>query len=133
MVDDTMSEITFFLTLFSIGFAVLALLLLLIKVLLTILRRMARRHVSRTDLDLIGLRAVVTHTIKPRRPGKIRCLTAAGDPLVAAASSDNMIRSGTTVMITAISQGYYHVLPVDSTTPAPVVPVPPPGQERSDS
>jgi len=94
----------------GISLAFLSVLLILVRIALWELRRIARLQVSRTDLDLIGAQAEVTQTIKPHRPGKIRYQTAEGSQ-VGEAVSDQTIRSGKTVLITAIHRGLFQVLP----------------------
>ena len=109
----SISEITFTLGTIGIGIVVLTALLAVIRLASHILRRLARSQVARTDLDLIGVVAEVTHTIRPRRPGKIRCQTDRGE-LVTEATSDSTIRSGQKVLITAINHGSFRVLPHES-------------------
>ncbi len=136
MLGDTMVETTFLLQWLVIAFAVLLVLLIMINLLLRMMRRLARHHVSRTDLDLIGIRATVTHTIRPRKPGKIRCQIKDEDSMVVEAMSDSAIRSGRQVLITAISQGKFRVVPIEQTALAAnsdQQDPKPPEQKRSDS
>ena len=110
MSDLTLSEMTGLLKWTGIGLAFLSVLLILVRIALWELRRIARLQVARTDLDLIGVQAKVTQTIKPHKPGKIRYQTAEGSQ-VGEAVSDQTIRSGKTVLITAIHRGLFQVLP----------------------
>jgi membrane protein implicated in regulation of membrane protease activity len=114
---NNISEIT---TIFlSIGIAVLALTALLVLILTAerFLRRMARHHVTSTDLDLIGKQAVVTHTIRPNRPGRIYCQNEKNEDCIAEASSDRIIRRGSFVLVTALESGVLRVRPAMTDQP----------------
>ncbi len=76
-----------------------------------ILKRLARHHVASTDLDLIGKAAVVTHTIRPDRPGQIYYQNDDGEDYVAEAVSDQIIRRGEDVLIIANEAGQLRCLP----------------------
>ena len=109
---SSLTDITMALQIFGISIVSLAGLLLLIRIFERILRRLALHHVTSTDLDLIGKRAVVTSTIRPTRPGKINCRDAAGAECVVEACSDHVIHRGRVVLITAVESGRLRVLPV---------------------
>jgi hypothetical protein len=117
MSDISLGEMTVLLKWTGIGLAVLALLLILIQAALIVMRRLVRQQMAHTDLDLVGQRAVVIQNIRPYRPGRIRCRTAQGDR-TAEAVSDRMIRSGLMVLIIAVHQGKYRVVPETGKIPA---------------
>jgi membrane protein implicated in regulation of membrane protease activity len=114
MTDSNMAEITLIFQAIGLCIIALAILLVVINVLLVILRRLARRHAANTDLDLIGRRAVVSHTIRPSKPGKILCRTGGGEAVTAEASSDSIIRRGQVVLITSIEGGRLRVLQTEA-------------------
>lgn len=119
MSDPTMGEITFFLKFFGFGFAILVVLLSCLNLLIALLRRLVRRQVARTDLDLIGQEAVVVKTIRPKKPGQIRCQSPDG-PKTADAVSNETIRAGSRIMITASEHGYFRVRRLDSENRPPL-------------
>lgn len=108
-----LTDITEILQTLAIGIAVLALLLLVIRILEIFMRRLAQRHVDNTDLDIIGRQAVVTATIRPRKPGKVSCHDQTGAEFLAEASSDQMLRRGQKVMINAINGHQLRVSPLE--------------------
>lgn len=99
-----LADITNTLRYLSVAAGIMAGLLILVKAAEAVLRLLARHHVTRTDLDLIGREAVVTSTIRPTRPGKIYCQNVSGEDCVADALSDRVIRRGEDVLITAIEE-----------------------------
>lgn len=107
-----LTEITAILQTLGIGIVVLAVLLLLIRILEIFMRRLAQRHVDNTDLDIIGRQAVVTATIRPRKPGKVSCKDHNGADLLAEASSDQVLRRGQKVLINAINGRQLRVSPL---------------------
>lgn len=111
MADNSMLNTTSVIQWLSIAFIILLVLLVLTQAALAVLRRHARKQVSRTDLDLIGLKATVTHTIRPNKPGKISFAADDGGLLFLEAVSDQKIQSGRPVRIIAISDGLYRVQP----------------------
>lgn len=113
---NNLTEITNTLRIIGIALAALAVVLLVFRVMEIFLRRLARHHVTSTDLDLIGRQAVVMATIRPARPGKIRCQNASGQECIAEASSDHLVRRGEAVLITAIEGGCLRVVTLE--TPA---------------
>jgi membrane protein implicated in regulation of membrane protease activity len=110
MTDSNMAEITLIFQAIGLCIIALAVLLAVANSLVFILRRLARRHAANTDLDLIGRRAVVSHTIRPRKPGQILCQTGDGEAVTAEASSDCILRRGQDVLITSIEGGRLRVL-----------------------
>ena len=115
---NNLADITNTLQYIGITLTALAVALLLVRVLEMILRRLARHHVTSTDLDLIGRRAVTTATIRPTRPGKIYCRNAAGQDCIAGACSDHVIRRGQDVLISAVEGGCLRVVPMKTEPPA---------------
>lgn len=111
---NSLTEITSTLRIIGTALAGLAVVLVIIRVSEMILRRLARHHVTSTDLDLIGRRAIVMATIRPTRPGKIRCKNAAGQDCIAEASSDQLIRRGQEVLISAIESGCLRVVLIET-------------------
>ena len=111
---NSLTEITSTLRIIGTALALLAIVLVILRASEVILRRLARHHVTSTDLDLIGRRATVVATIRPTRPGKIRCQNAAGQDCFAAASSDQLIRRGQEVLISAIESGCLRVVLLES-------------------
>ncbi|HAL73507.1 MAG TPA: hypothetical protein DCM45_00265 [Clostridiales bacterium] len=107
---NNLTEITNTFKIIGIALAALAAVLAILRVWEVIMRRLARHHVTSTDLDLIGRRAIVMATIRPKRPGKIRCQNAAGQECIAEASSDQLIRRGQEVLISAIESGCLRVV-----------------------
>ena len=132
MVDNSLLNTTNVIQWLSIAFIVLLVLLVLTQAALAVLRRHARKQVSRTDLDLIGLQATVTHTIRPNKPGKISYAADDGGLLFLEAVSDQKIQSGKPVRIIAISGGLYRVLP-EKRTSATSDTRPSDSQDRSES
>ena len=110
----------FFLKFFGFGFAILVILLSCLNLLITLLRRLVRRQVARTDLDLIGQEAVVVKTIRPKKPGQIRCQSPDGSKTADAVSNET-IRAGSRIMITASERGYFRVrrLDIENRPPPP--------------
>jgi len=115
---SNLTEITNTLRIIGTALAGLAIVLVILRILEVILRRLARHHVTSTDLDLIGRRAIVMATIRPARPGKIRCQNAAGQDCIAEASSDQLIRRGQEVLISAIESGCLRVVLLGTSTGA---------------
>ncbi len=113
---NNLTDIAMILQNIGIGLAVLAVLIVLIRIAEAVLRHFARRHAANTDLDLIGRRAVVSHTIRPRKAGKIVCTDTDGVEIEAEATSDRSIKHGSPVVITAIDGGKLRVSPIDDST-----------------
>ena len=102
-----LSQMTQILYMILVSVASLAGLLLIITIVERVLRRLARHHVTSTDLDHIGRKATVTQTIRPGRVGKVLC-----SDMIAEATADQVIRRGRDVLITAIDSGRFRVRPV---------------------
>ena len=118
MADNSLLNTTSTIQWFATAFLVLLVLLAISQTALVVLRRQARKQVSRTDLDLIGLQATVTHTIRPNKTGKISCAAENGGLLFLRAVSDQKIQSGKPVRIIAINDGLYRVQPEKHADPA---------------
>lgn len=118
MPDNFMERITFFITFFLISFSLLLLLLGLLYVLRLFLQRAARKNAVRTSLDLIGRRAVVVRTVRGRRPGRIR-FEQNGRQIEGDAFSDDLVRRGQAVRITAINQGCFRIRAIENGEPSP--------------
>lgn len=116
----SVEEITYTLQFLGFLIAILLVLLVLLRILVRILRRMAMHRVSLTDQDLIGQEAVVTKTVRNSRPGNIACEWQ-GDKRTGPAVSDQTIRPGQKVLITAADQGVYRVRSIETTDRQPVV------------
>lgn len=105
----TLSQMTQIFYLLGIAAIILAGLLVVIAITEKILRRLAGSHISSTDLDSIGRKAVVTQTIRPGRPGKVHYQNASAQDIISEAVSDRVIRRGSKVLITAIDKSFFRV------------------------
>ena len=107
----SVGEITYFFVIFTLSFIGLAVMLAILEILTLVTRRMLRRQLASTDLDLIGQEALVVKTIRPKKTGQIACRTPEGER-IADAVSEEMIRRDSKVLITAADKDRFRVRPV---------------------
>lgn len=113
MPDNFMERITFFITIFTITVTVLLLLWIILYLTRIILQRAARQNAALTNLDLVGHKATVIKTVRGRHPGRIR-FEHDGQQIEGDAFSDDLVRRGQEVRITAVNKGCFRIRPLES-------------------
>ena len=114
----SVGEITTFFVIFVLGFFGLAVLLGILEVLILFTRRMLRRQLAASDLDLVGHEALVIKTIRPKKKGQISCQTPMGER-IADAISEEMIKQGNRVLIITTDEDRFRVRPIPQTAQQP--------------
>lgn len=107
----SVGEITTFFVIFVLGFFGLAVLLGVLEILILFTRRMLRRQLAASALDLVGHEALVIKTIRPKKKGQIKCQTPMGER-IADAVSDEMIKPGNRVLIITSDEDRFRVRPI---------------------
>lgn len=114
----SVGEITTFFVIFVLGFFGLAVLLGILEILILFTRRMLRRQLAASDLDLVGHEALVIKTIRPKKKGQIQCQTPMGER-IADAISEEMIKQGNRVLIITTDEDRFRVRPIPQAAQQP--------------